>query len=71
MDADATSDESRPQTVEIDLGGDVVLEVGPQPRLPLLVSSKVLSIASNAFKALFGPQFREGGAIASRSVVLI
>ncbi|EON64597.1 hypothetical protein W97_03830 [Coniosporium apollinis CBS 100218] len=54
-----------PSTVDIDRNGDVMLVLGPSesPRASLLVSSKVLSIASRVFEVMFGPYFMEGQAM--------
>ena len=44
-------------TTELDPQGDIVLSVGEKR---LLSSSKVLSLASPVFRAMFGSQFSEG-----------
>jgi hypothetical protein len=53
------------ETVEIDPAGDVRLEIGRESK-SLLVSSKVLSLASSVFKAMFGPHFQEGNSLAQK-----
>lgn len=44
---------------QIDPEGDVILEVG-KSKTGLLVASKVLSLASPVFEAMFKPHFKEG-----------
>ena len=51
-----------PKNIIIDPDGDVVLVL---EGAELQVSSKVLSLASNVFKAMFGPYFAEGKATTS------
>jgi hypothetical protein len=49
------------KTVMIDPDGDVLLQVGSsEPKAHLLVSSKVLSLASPVFAVMLSPQFKEG-----------
>jgi hypothetical protein len=51
-------------TVKIDPAGDVLLHVGSsKPKAHLLVSSKVLSLASPVFAAMLGPRFKEGNSL--------
>ncbi len=52
-------------TVVIHPPGDVILEAGEKS---LLISSKILSVASPVFRAMFGPYFQEGDALARRYV---
>ena len=59
-----------PVIVKIDPAGDVLLEVGTDPKLSLLVSSKVLSVTSEVFRALFNPHFEEGTKLAAKLVAL-
>ena len=61
-------DPSKP--IKIDPEGDVVLELGTAPKLHLLVSTKVLALASDVFKALFSPRFLDGIKLAEKSVAL-
>lgn len=51
-------------SLDIDPDGDVYL---CSDRFKLLVSSKVLSLASPVFKKLFGPHFAEGSQVSSTS----
>jgi hypothetical protein len=44
----------------IDPAGDIILRTGEKS---LLVSSKILAVASPVFKAMFGPHFKEGEAL--------
>jgi hypothetical protein len=55
------------ETVELDPAGDVLLHVGSSPELKahLLVSSKVLSLASPVFAAMLSPHFKEGNSLSS------
>ena len=48
---------------KIDPNGDLILEVGDRS---LLVSSKVLSIASPVFRTMLGPNFKEGENLSQR-----
>jgi hypothetical protein len=50
-------------TIFLDYSGDVVLKLG---EISLRVSSKVLSIASPVFRAMFGPHFQEGETVSRR-----
>lgn len=70
MDSASSSDSE--WTVEIDPDGDVLLAVGPSEdsHVLLLVSSKVLSLASPVFRAMFGPYFKEGQALREEKYVL-
>ena len=45
--------------IAIDPAGDIVLEVGSDPTVSLLVSSKVLSVASDPFRDCFKPHLEE------------
>ena len=44
----------------LDDEGDIMLVVGRSEPCRIRVSSKILSLASNVFKAMFGPHYREG-----------
>jgi hypothetical protein len=55
----------------IDADGDVILEVGTSPKVRLLVSTKVLSVASDVLKALFSPRFSDGVKLVEKSVTLL
>lgn len=48
-----------------DPDGDVTLEVGQELKAHFVVSSKVMSLASPVFKAMFSPRFREGSELAA------
>jgi BTB/POZ domain len=50
-------------TTIIDSSGDVILKLG---KSSLKVSSKVLSVASPVFRAMFGPHFQEGESLSKR-----
>jgi hypothetical protein len=50
-------------TINLDPSGDVVLMLG---ETSLRVSSKVLSVASPVFRAMFGPHFQEGESLSKR-----
>jgi hypothetical protein len=52
--------------IVLDHSGDVILKIGDAS---LLVSSKVLSVASSVFRAMFGPHFQEGDALHGRYVL--
>lgn len=61
---------SKPGTTTIDPDGDVILEVSSQQNgegVSLLVSSRVLSLASPVFAKMLGPDFQEGSHKASAS----
>jgi hypothetical protein len=52
------------EIVNIDSGGDVLFIVGCDQLIArLLVSSKVLSLASPVFAAMFSPRFKEGSSL--------
>ncbi|KAI9763059.1 MAG: hypothetical protein M1840_000950 [Geoglossum simile] len=58
-----------PGTTRIDPNGDVVFAVGPSnPKVHLLVSSKVLSLASPVFTAMFRHGFQEGSNLSTGSL---
>ena len=59
---------SGPKKIIIDPAGDVLLAIG-EPPVSLLVSTKVLSVASDVFRAMFGPRFVEGQDLTERWVV--
>ena len=44
----------------IDPAGDIILRTGEKS---ILVSSKILTVASPVFQAMFGPHFKEGEAL--------
>ncbi len=50
-------------TIVLDSSGDVILKLGT---ISLHVSSKVLSVASPVFLAMFGPHFQEGETLSRR-----
>ncbi|GAE00227.1 predicted protein [Paecilomyces variotii No. 5] len=56
-----------------DREGDVILAAGGNSMSPrrFLISSKVLSLASPVFAALFGPQFLEGSRMAEHGPITI
>jgi hypothetical protein len=58
-EAEPTPDED-PSVEEIDPDGNVTLLIEGQSRARLLVSSKILSMASPVFAGLFGPRFLRG-----------
>ena len=62
LEIDALSDAS---ITVIDPQGDLVLNIGD---ISLLVSSKVLSVASPVFRTMLGPNFREGEKLSQRLV---
>lgn len=47
------------QSKEVDSDGDLTLLVGPD-KVRLLVSSKVLTLASKVFRTMLRPIFKEG-----------
>lgn len=49
----------------LDDEGDVMLVVGRSEPCRIRVSSKILSLASDVFKAMFSPRFREGSSLRS------
>lgn len=52
------------EMVKIDPGGDVIFILScDQLTVRLLVSSKVLSLASSVFAAMFSPRFKEGSSL--------
>lgn len=51
-----------PERVIVDDDGDVDLLVGPE-ETRLRVSSKVLTLASKVFSAMFSDRFKEGNAL--------
>jgi hypothetical protein len=54
------------ETAKIDPDGDVLLQVGSSsPHAHLLISSKVLSLASPVFAAMLSPPFKEGSSLSS------
>ena len=58
-----TPDSATAQITDIDPAGDVILEVGAEvcgDQTRLRVSSKVLSLASPAFAAMFSPKWSDG-----------
>lgn len=61
-DTASVIEQTRPIS-KIDPDGDVLLCVGEDTRL--LVSSKVLSVASKPFKTMFSPRFMEGQALST------
>ncbi|KAF2491816.1 hypothetical protein BU16DRAFT_443687, partial [Lophium mytilinum] len=61
-----------PGTTVMDKNGDVLLELGSEDLTAhLLVSSKVLSLASSVFNAMFTHGFSEGEGLTSKSPRLI
>jgi hypothetical protein len=52
-------------TTMIDVDGDLVLVVGPDERR-IVVSSKVLTLASKVFKAMLSRKFKEGTELSKR-----
>jgi hypothetical protein len=68
--SDAAASPTPPETVSIDPNGDVLFEVGAKadPKVHLLVSSKVLSLASPVFAAMFKHGFQEGRNLSSGSL---
>jgi hypothetical protein len=54
---------TKPPATVVDKSGDVILTLGDAS---LLVSSKVLSVASPVFRAMFGPHFQEGNMLSKR-----
>ena len=62
----STDSPSSVNITTIDPNGDLVLDVG---LTSLLVSSKVLSVASPVFRTMLGPNFMEGERLAQRFVV--
>lgn len=58
-----------PTSVTVDEDGDLVLLVCPaDAQARILVSSKVLTVASKVFKAMLSRSFREGLKLAERLV---
>lgn len=58
---------SEPKIVVIDPDGDVLLLVGKKTaKASLQVSSKVLSVTSTVFKAMFSRNLKEGNGLAAR-----
>ena len=54
------------ETIKIDPAGDILLHVGSSEfNVHLLVSSKVLSLASPVFATMLKPQFKEGNSLIS------
>lgn len=47
----------------LDNEGDIMLIVGSSDPCHIRVSSKILSLASDVFKAMFSPHFREGSSL--------
>jgi hypothetical protein len=66
VESDATMSQTKAPQVVLDSSGDVTLQLGDKL---LLVSSKVLSVASPVFRAMFGPHFQEGDALSRRCVL--
>ncbi|OCL05089.1 hypothetical protein AOQ84DRAFT_345261, partial [Glonium stellatum] len=73
MAAPAAQEESTPSTTVMDKNGDVLFELGKDgnTKSRLLVSSKVLSLASPVFAAMFTHGFREGENLSASSPRLI
>jgi len=63
IDEKREPDTLKTATVNLDHSGDIILKVGDKS---LLVSSKILTIASPVFRAMFGPHFQEGEALSRR-----
>lgn len=56
-----------PTSVTVDEDGDLVLVVGPaDAQAKILVSSKVLTVASKVFKAMLSRSFKEGRQLAEK-----
>ena len=53
-------------TMVLDSSGDAILKLG---ETSIRVSSKVLSVASPVFRAMFRPHFQEGEALSRRQVI--
>ncbi|RDI88453.1 hypothetical protein Vi05172_g945 [Venturia inaequalis] len=61
---------SSPTSITVDEDGDLVLLVGPvDAQARILVSSKVLTVASKVFKAMLSRSFNEGRQLAENSAV--
>lgn len=73
MAVPTAQDDSPPSTTIMDKNGDVLFELGKDDttKSHLLVSSKVLSLASLVFAAMFTHGFREGENLSSSSPRLI
>ncbi|KAF2811893.1 uncharacterized protein BDZ99DRAFT_282566 [Mytilinidion resinicola] len=71
MDSPKETDDNPPETIEVvlDKRGDVIFELGGigQPLTRLRVSSKVLTLASPVFDAMFNHGFAEGQNLSSAS----
>ena len=50
----------------VDPDGDLVITVGSSSPRSFRVSAKVLSVASDVFRKMFGPNFKEGSSLAKR-----
>lgn len=59
-DVEQAHKDTEPEQFDLDPDGDVVLVVEGQNAERLLVSSKILSLASPVFSKMLGPNFREG-----------
>ncbi|KAE9984686.1 hypothetical protein BLS_001681 [Venturia inaequalis] len=57
--ASGNGDAEPPATVTIDPRGDLLLIVG-ETKQPVLVSARVLQVACEVFRAMLGPNFKEG-----------
>lgn len=64
--ASAHGDGEPPATITIDPRGDLLLIVGEIKR-PMLVSARVLQVASEVFRAMLGPNFKEGQELAQHN----